>query len=1450
MKRRGALLLTAAMLLLSFTLYGASSDAAPEEAERFGTIKWYSSFTAESSIKDSFYYSDDWFLEDPEVQNDALALVSMQLTAAAVEDDENGLGTAFLNSLGFEETGLSGFDQADPEGCNFTWGTKTIGTGEDAFTLAAIVIQSLSFDQTAKQIGWRQNFLVNGDTKTAEHISYAKAADHAAAQIAQLDLNGPVKFWITGQSRGGAIAGVLAVRLKQDANSVYAYTFESPANVERSAISENASDYGYIHNYLCSDDVVTMIPPWDMTRYGTIHRLNTDETTKSLPEMLQRIGSDAADAAQEYDPDKTETLSTGLIGALMNRIPSREEYSSLHTDQFTDVSGKEIRISYRYQDLLTGLMQIVFGNVFEGVDIGKVTDDLPKILPAVSSLYHAVKEDVEGEYYEAAEGVASFLEEAGIELPLTTEDLYVLLKLLGPVLVDKDFVPEGDEFTQDEMIGCLAPVFELFSSKDSLIFSHQFDTIIARLKILAKEPEMENLQIVLSEPTEGEEVSSFVSQAEAAFRDPDRSWMSVTAEGKTKDETFLKDKVYYLCAELSVVGHSIPDDLAVTVSGKEPEEPLAVTYAEGTSSITGTWKYVLGNPAQVQVSFDAEGYGITPETVSLEAGTALKYGLTLSPQEIISDETGTYAFGGWYDENGIFWEDLCAEEDLTLHAKWNRLIDSIEIGFDIPHEGEEATIPLAPENAPYQIADIELLNEDWDLVTVIEDPGEYTMDFSVYPVSEEQPFLLSLDEEGDEIYAGVVTINEEEAEAWYEPEENRLTISYSFTALPGTEEALSELPAEHQIPTVYLTIDPDEFAKVNESEDHSYRAQTGSVMIRVPEDYTGDYGTEILEDTPELELEYIRGRGHGTWSADKKPYRIKLKEKADLLGMGTNKHWVLLANRYDPSLLRNRLISYIGTELGLSFTPKCLPVDLVVNGEYYGSYLLSEQVRVGKNRIDIDELTEEDITEPELTGGYLLYLNPLWDEPLENVFLTDRMVRFGVDSPQFTEGEAGQEEQKSYIADYIQKTENAIFSPDFGEEAGTPYSDYMDVTAAAKYWWVQEFSDNYDGMKTSSTYLYKERSGKLYWGPLWDFDLALGGGNDNIDGFSNCPMIWLDHLRAFEPGYQKALQEAWQELDLILDRVLEPGGVLDLFAAQIHSSWEADYDRWNRNSEYDITPYEFDGTVEDLRAWMLARQDWIRGNIDQELFHVYDTVTLSADGQVIGTVPVPCGRWLEPIPLGPVKEGFTFIGWEREDHSLYETGDAIEGDTVLSAVYIPEEEALQVQNIFFNSYDVWLSIHQKQNNCVYTLVPEDAVERTIFWTSSDPEVAAVDEYGNLLFRKTGETVITGTLRSGVSNSFTLHIYDSLLTPEQEPQAIDAATPFLTLKPGEYAQVMAELTPKPNGSALVYTSDDESVAVVDYNGVVWAAGPGQTTVHMEAAGAEAVPAAEVIVTVEE
>ena len=172
--------LTAKMLsvLLAFvmivTLFptGVKADTSPH---RIGTVNYYSTGAGNNIITDSYYYSDEWFFEDPTIRNDALALISMQLVAAAIDDRADGLGPAFLNQLGFTETGYVKCADDDVNGCNYTWGKKTI-TGEDGdATLIAVQIQSSTFDQIYKNIGWTQNFHVNGDELTDEHFGLGEA---------------------------------------------------------------------------------------------------------------------------------------------------------------------------------------------------------------------------------------------------------------------------------------------------------------------------------------------------------------------------------------------------------------------------------------------------------------------------------------------------------------------------------------------------------------------------------------------------------------------------------------------------------------------------------------------------------------------------------------------------------------------------------------------------------------------------------------------------------------------------------------------------------------------------------------------------------------------------------------------------------------------------------------------------------------------------------------------------------------------------------------------------------------------------------------------------------------------------------------------------------------------------------------------------------------------------
>ncbi|MBR1827925.1 MAG: CotH kinase family protein, partial [Atopobiaceae bacterium] len=404
---------------------------------------------------------------------------------------------------------------------------------------------------------------------------------------------------------------------------------------------------------------------------------------------------------------------------------------------------------------------------------------------------------------------------------------------------------------------------------------------------------------------------------------------------------------------------------------------------------------------------------------------------------------------------------------------------------------------------------------------------------------------------------------------------------------------------DNGIPALRLTIDPDEYQKMIDSPNHEYRAAGATISLDVPEGYTGEFSATELPDLENLSLEYIRGRGNSTWGDSKHPFKFKLDKKADLLGMGRGKHWVLLANSYDGTLLRNRLTAYLGRRLGLKYTPKMEPVDLYVNDEYIGSYVLVPQVRVDGNSVDIDELGPGDTSEPEVSGGYLLSLDPYEDEPDINTFTTSRGVEFMVSNPDFSEMEGLDEDalqaQRAYITAYLQRVEDALFADSMTDEDGVLYSYYLDLRSSAAYWWVQEFGMNSDAFVTPSTYLYKDRNGKLCWGPLWDFDIAYDDNGLTKEYYESLTMTkrmkWLDHMCVNDADYQELLRDTWRDLDAIVDDVVVEGGVLDQYAAEIKDSWLANQRLWAYDPMTDEEAERyFEEQVERLRNYLKNRR--------------------------------------------------------------------------------------------------------------------------------------------------------------------------------------------------------------------------------------------------------------------
>ena len=663
------------------------------------------------------------------------------------------------------------------------------------------------------------------------------------------------------------------------------------------------------------------------------------------------------------------------------------------------------------------------------------------------------------------------------------------------------------------------------------------------------------------------------------------------------------------------------------------------------------------------------------------------------------------------------------------------------------------------------------------------------------------------------------------------------------------------------VPVMYFHIDESEGSidSMNSSEDHSAECY-GTVDLKVPDAFNNDpnfkdeYASQ--ESKTELALEYIRGRGNSTWYADKKPYKVKFDDAQNLFGFGKNKHWVLLANRYDNSMVRNRMTYWLGQQLGMEYTPQCVPVEVVMNGEYYGSYLLCEQIRVGTGRVEIDDLDDVKSDSPALTddfirsGGYLLSMEWFGEDDTDKGFTTEEDMNFFIESP-----DDNAPYFKETIVAFVNKAEKALFGKNFKNDSGESYADYIDLPAAVDYWWVQEFSENGDAYGSGSTYLYKKRntkdtvdgieketSGKLYWGPLWDFDFVAWGdleyNSEPGETLEYTGCSWMRRMLS-DPVFANAAKDRWYEdggLREKLVAITEEGGLLDRYLAQMETSYIYDHEKWG-SFESDIT--EYSGEIEQLRSWIDKRIVNVDAAIKEGQLDTKEcTVTFIIDGKTVAVDTYYSGQTLRNTPEVPEKEGYVFAGWDSGEYGYYYEDDIVMEDLTLTASYFSEDEITYPGNIYFGNYDVYLqtdfdgyeNYYEFYND--YTVMPIGAFYDGIEWKSSDESIATVDEYGAVRPLAFGDVTITATLENGVSNSYKVHIIDWRETEFNEIEYVELDRKTLRLEEGGYEQLIATVGPAPNELTDMYwISTDENVASVDDLGVVSANSPGTAEIML-------------------
>ena len=311
----------------------------------------------------------------------------------------------------------------------------------------------------------------------------------------------------------------------------------------------------------------------------------------------------------------------------------------------------------------------------------------------------------------------------------------------------------------------------------------------------------------------------------------------------------------------------------------------------------------------------------------------------------------------------------------------------------------------------------------------------------------------------------------------------------------------------------------------------------------------------------------IRGRGNSTWGLDKKPYRIKFDKKQEFLGSeyANAKSWTLLANYTDKTLMRNALAAYVGKLAGQPFVPAARFVDLVLNGKFLGSYQISDQIEIRKKRVDITEQDEVATSDSNITGGYFLEVDGFaTQEPV--YFRTNKGVTITIKSP---DEDIINYNQRNYIKNHIQAFETALFSSNFTDpELG--YRRYVDSETLASWYVASEITGNPDAFW--STYIYKKADDdKIYWGPMWDYDIAFNNcyrkGDMSrkslaSDGYGqDLTGVWINQMWK-DPWFVQLVYAKWQELKA-MDLETLMMNFIDEKAAELQQSQTLNFGIWS-----------------------------------------------------------------------------------------------------------------------------------------------------------------------------------------------------------------------------------------------------------------------------------------------
>lgn len=323
---------------------------------------------------------------------------------------------------------------------------------------------------------------------------------------------------------------------------------------------------------------------------------------------------------------------------------------------------------------------------------------------------------------------------------------------------------------------------------------------------------------------------------------------------------------------------------------------------------------------------------------------------------------------------------------------------------------------------------------------------------------------------------------------------------------------------------------------------------------------------------------WYRSRIHEDMQLGKNAYSVLFNDDISLLDSPAGKTWEFYTNTSEKTMLHNQTAFYLGSMSALEYTPRFYHVNLLMNGRYYGTYLMGEDLEVSEGRVNVG------------SDGFLLGIGASSSGPVFSTSYLERAV--SVIAPSASQSEASVD----YISNFVTTAENALFSSDF-TDASEGWQKYMDIDSFVDWYLINEISKNENGAFRNNCMMNLTRGGKLKMGPLWDFEKAFSV-DSSPSGFVIKDVNWYARLFK-DPAFVAKVKERY---DFFYSHKNDIITEISNTAEYLKYAIQEDNNKWNTftiaSNSGEQAWLLYQTTVYSMEKWLNSRMDWLKGEFD------------------------------------------------------------------------------------------------------------------------------------------------------------------------------------------------------------------------------------------------------------